>query len=164
MKNLSKFFSIGMGKANSNPIRKIAIALLLMLAPLTFSLNVSYVVKEGEIVFAIDGTHYEKTNLTLFLLKDEVQIMGWQKNEVVLPYYHFVPYNESGVYELRAISNKREYTFARVNISAEEQETAAEQEKEDKGGTEFAIVLAILGLIVTAYLFVSFIKGKSYSK
>lgn len=145
-------------------MRKTAFALLFLLASLSFALNVSSSVKSGEIVFRIDGKEYEKNNLTLFLFKDGVQVRGWQKNDVLLPYFHFVPYNESGFYELRAINQKNEYANASVNVTVPGTGGQANSEREEEKGTELAIIVGIIGLAIILYLAASFIKGKSYSK
>lgn len=145
-------------------MRKTAFVLLFLLASLSFALNVSPSVKSGEIVFRIDGKEYEKNNLTLFLFRDGVQVRGWQKNGVLLPYFHFVPYNESGVYELRAINQKNEYANASVNVTVAGTGSRAKQADEEEKNTELAILVGIAGLAIILYLAASFIKGKSYSK
>ncbi len=143
-------------------MRKI-LALLLILAILNFAFNVTYSVKENEIVFIIDGTHYEKMNLTLFLFKNGVQVRGLQKNNVILPHYYFMPYNESGVYELRAVSQKNEYANAIVNITIPDAIKEAEK-REEQQSSDYAIIVAVAGLLVLGLLLRSFLKAGSYKK
>lgn len=144
-------------------MRRTLLALIIFLS-LSFSLNVSSSLKENEIVFSIDGKQYEKTNLTLFLFKDGVQIRGVQRNDVLLPYSFFVPYSEGGIYELRVIDSKNNYGSAAVNITIEQPSAPATETKADLQGTEWALIASAIGILVLVYFFVSFIKGKSYKK
>ncbi len=142
------------------------IALLALLVSSSFSLNISSAENEGQLVFIVDGPRYELTNLTLFVFRDGVQIEGLQRNDVMLPYPFFVPHNNvEGIYEVRAVSQKNEFARLAVNFTLpKEIEEEIAVKKEEQGSTELAIVLAAAGVLVLAYFFASFIKGKSYSK
>ncbi len=146
-------------------MRKTAIALLLLFSCLVFSLNVSSKVKEGGISFAIDGpSHFDRTNLTLFVWKDGSQLYGTQKNNVLLPYYFTVPYNESGTYELRVIDEKRNYATGNARVAVSGAGEAEAQAAQEQSGTEFAIIIGIVGVAILGYLLLTFLKGKSYNK
>ncbi len=143
-------------------MKKTALALMLF-ASLIFSLNVSASLKTGEIAFVIDGSHNEKTNLTIFLWKDGVQVRGVQKNNVLLPYNFYAPYDESGTYELKVVNEKNQYASTSINATVQTS-GGEEQKKEEQQGLELAIIAGLAGLAVLVFLLASFIKGKSYNK
>lgn len=146
-------------------MRKTALALLFLLAAASFSLSVTAAAKDGEIMFTVDGKHYESTNLTLFLFMDGTQIRGVQKNGVNLPYYFYAPYNSTSVYELRVVSNANEYANTAISVTVPASAAQARaQQQEEQSGMEAAVVVAFAGLLILAYLLVSFIKVRSDSK
>ncbi|MDD5337235.1 MAG: hypothetical protein PHS02_02015 [Candidatus ainarchaeum sp.] len=140
--------------------------LLLLLFSISFPLNVTANTQPGEIIFLIDGNHYERVNLTLFILRDGVQVNDVEKSDVLLPQLYAVQHNGTGSYELRAADSKGESASALVNftIASPAPSTAAEQQKEDEQGTLYAIIAALIGIAVLGLILLRFLKSNSDNK
>lgn len=145
-------------------MRKIILVLILFIFA-SFSLNISSSLKDNQIIFTIDGKHYENTNLSLFIFKNNVQITGIQKNNVILPYYYFLPYNESATYELRITDQKGEYANKILNVTVVHPTIRiVEKEKPEEDNTGLAIIIGVIGLLILVFITLSFIKHKSHNK
>jgi transposase len=145
-------------------MRKIALALIAILISACFALNASASVKGENVLFVIDGDHYTQSNLTIFVQKDGVQVRGLQKNNVGLPYYFPIPYNESGTYSMTATDEKGGFAEASVSVEVPDQTEAEQQQAENQGNTEIAIIFALVGLAAIVFISLRFIKSRSDSK
>lgn len=138
---------------------------LLLLVSFSFALNIYSKVNESDVIFIIDGVRNAETNLTLFLLKNNVQINADEKINVLLPYYLYISYNETANYELRVLDQNNSYAEKKVSVSVKAPVKIEEsEEKPKKEGAEYAIIAAVIGLIIILYLSIRFIKFKSGRK
>ncbi|MFA5077189.1 MAG: hypothetical protein WC488_02070 [Candidatus Micrarchaeia archaeon] len=150
-------------------MRKIIALLVLLLFSTSFSLNVSANRQPGEIIFLVDGNHYEKLNLTFLIFVDGKQVNDVEKNEVMLPQLYSVRHNGTGAYGLRVVDSNGGSASAEVNLTQESQaqqpEVPAEQQKkEDEQSTLYAIIAALAGIIVLALILLRFLKSNSDNK
>ena len=138
---------------------------MLFALPICFSLNVSASLRAGEIAFLVEGQSATPVNLTLFVVKDGVQLRGMQKEGVLLPYYFYFPQNGSGTYELRVIDDSGQRADGNITIAPKDVVVPpADTQKTEQQGMEFAIIAALAGIAVLVYLLLRFLNTKSYSK
>lgn len=138
----------------------------IFLTSASFSLNISSSVKDNQITLIIDGKHYERTNLSFFVFKDGIQIIGTKRNNVILPYYYVILYNETGTYEFRIIDQKGGYASKTLNLTVASSpiiETYKEEKVEEESAGP-AIIIGIIGLFVIIIISLSFIKYISSNK
>ena len=130
-----------------------------------FALNVSAVPKESAILITVDGDHSSPYNLTIFVLRDGVQLRGMQKNDVLLPYRFEQSHNGSGFYEFRAVSEQGERADASLNLTVPSGTiTPGQQAAEDQRNTEYAIIIGLVGILVLVFLLLRFLNMKSDNK
>ncbi|MBU0586698.1 hypothetical protein KJ780_04235 [Candidatus Micrarchaeota archaeon] len=157
----------------SNLMKKIALALLILFS-FGFCLNVTASSEDGELQFRIDGQEGMIKDLKFYFFKNEVQINSFEKS-VTLPYYNFVSVDESGEYMLKVMDKNNpadygeaEITYKAEPISIQNNQTinVVSEETVEKSFTDpsLAIIAGVVGIIVIALLFISFIKIKSDKK
>lgn len=144
-------------------IKKLALALLLIISIIS-SFNISATAKTDEIIFTIDGNRTEKVNLTIFLVKNNVQIRTVSEKNVPLPFNFFVPFNETGEYRINVVNQKGESANSSINVTVKANTQIRDIVEKESQGAELAITIGIIGLIVLVLLWISFIKNKNYSK
>lgn len=144
-------------------MKKIVILFAFLLLSFSFSLSVTTMVNKGKIIFTIDGPQNESSNLTIFILKDGLQIRAIEKNNIYLPYYAFIPFNSSGVYELRVIDAKGNYANGNVTIEIPNSQIKTQQ-KTEAPPIDYALVFALIGILALLLLLLRFLNTKSDNK
>lgn len=140
---------------------------VLIFSSLVFSLNISQSIDGDKIAFRIDGPHFVKVDLSMFLFLDGVQTQAFQKENVTLPYYYYLPYEKGGFYELRVVNMKNASDYGAVKGDVPSPASvldAINKPAQDEMGVNLAIAAGVLGLVVIGYFLVSFIKIRSDKK
>jgi hypothetical protein len=114
----------------------------------------------GNAVFTVDGERGAVQNITVFVSKDGRQVFGKELLNVPYPQKVAIPFEAGGHFEGRAIDADGNRANASIDIAVPGQSEDEQRIKEELKFTEYAIIIALLGLIAILFVVIKYLKRK----